>query len=316
MPWRVFALLVIGVVFVWCDLVRTAIISPRSWRRWGLIAALLFVTVFSTYVVVVTILDVSALTTRVRSLLSALSEVANMPVAGGSLPSVRIQPATDSLRITAPSGRALVSDEAEVEGFVADAGAEVWVVCHATDSRGYWVQKPADVRGDGTWRVEAYFGRPGDVDAGREYEIMAVADPVVGLAEGEVRHTWPIARWRSTIVTVFRESDLVVTMPSDGADVRPQDGIAGHVSPSRQDVWVIIHPVDARGFWVQPAATVVPHGAWRVEGYFGTSDSAEAGLLFQVMAVAGVEEPLHEGQVLGGWPGAKLRSRVVTVRRQ
>jgi hypothetical protein len=51
----------------------------------------------------------------------------------------------------------------------------------------------------------AYFGRSGDIDVGKAFEIVAVADPEQALEEGTVLADWPKAAQRSPAVRVTRE---------------------------------------------------------------------------------------------------------------
>ncbi len=112
------------------------------------------------------------------------------------------KPSTD-LEISVPvSG--VVNWRPVVEGRVTDPKAEVWVIVHPVGLSSYWIQPPVTVRRDGTWRVSVYIGRAGDIDTGKEFEIMAIADPKESLTEAQVFSEWPKAKWRSDIVTVVR----------------------------------------------------------------------------------------------------------------
>ncbi|MEW6571972.1 MAG: hypothetical protein AB1390_12540 [Nitrospirota bacterium] len=91
-----------------------------------------------------------------------------------------------------------------VEGRVTDPKAEVWVIVHPVGLSSYWIQPSVTVRRDGTWRVPVYIGRAGDIDIGKEFEIMAIAEPKERLTEGQVFSEWPKAKWRSDIITVVR----------------------------------------------------------------------------------------------------------------
>jgi len=109
------------------------------------------------------------------------------------------------LSITAPDDKAHVSDRPIVEGTVADPTVKVWVVVHPMEVSDYWVQPGIIVRKDGTWRVMLYIGRPGKIDVGKRFEIMAVANPTVNLSEGKILSGWPEARWRSQVLEVVRK---------------------------------------------------------------------------------------------------------------
>jgi hypothetical protein len=98
----------------------------------------------------------------------------------------------------------MVPERPQVEG-IAHAGAEVWVIVHPTLVSDYWIQPRLTVRGDGKWRVNAYIGRPGNVDVGKHFEIMAVANPKEPLKEGDVLRYWPEAAAKSQLIEVVRK---------------------------------------------------------------------------------------------------------------
>jgi hypothetical protein len=50
----------------------------------------------------------------------------------------------------------------------------------------------------------AYFGRSGDLDKGKRFEIVAIAEPHDTLVEGEYGSDWPRAKWTSKPITVIR----------------------------------------------------------------------------------------------------------------
>jgi hypothetical protein len=69
----------------------------------------------------------------------------------------------------------------------------------------YWVQQQITVRGDGTWRVIIHIGRPGTIDVGKYFEIMAVANPKIKLKEGNILKEWPAAQAKSQVIEVIRK---------------------------------------------------------------------------------------------------------------
>jgi hypothetical protein len=109
------------------------------------------------------------------------------------------------LRITAPSDDAEVSERPFVEGTVADPKAKVWVIIHPMEVSDYWVQPSVAVKENGTWKVVIYIGRPGRIDVGKKFEIMAVANPNVKLSEGDILSGWPEAEARSDVIEVTRK---------------------------------------------------------------------------------------------------------------
>ena len=89
--------------------------------------------------------------------------------------------------------------------FDVNCTAAVRVVAHPMETGSYWVQPNVSVKTDGTWKVIIYIGRPGDVDVGKQFEIMAVANPKISLKEGDVLDEWPDAEFKSQVVEVTRE---------------------------------------------------------------------------------------------------------------
>lgn len=120
------------------------------------------------------------------------------------IPEMNILP--DSLQITAPVNNSIVRKQrVDVIGRVSDLKSDVWVIVHPVGLSAYWVQPSVAVRKDGSWQVPVYVGRAGDIDVGKEFDIMAVADPEPKLNEGRILSEWPKAKWRSDIVTVVRK---------------------------------------------------------------------------------------------------------------
>lgn len=108
------------------------------------------------------------------------------------------------ITITGPPDGLEVDQRHFVEGTVSDPSREVWVVVHPLDTSSYWVQPRVTVHSSGVWRSMAYFGRSGDLDRGKRFEIVAIAEPHETLQEGEYGSTWPRARWTSKPITVIR----------------------------------------------------------------------------------------------------------------
>lgn len=111
---------------------------------------------------------------------------------------------TTELEIRAPKNKAQVQARTYVEGRISNARSKVWVIIHPMETSSYWVQQSITVHEDGTWKVAAYFGRSGEIDVGKQFEIMAVANPKVLLKEGKVLDGWPAAQWSSQAIEVTR----------------------------------------------------------------------------------------------------------------
>jgi hypothetical protein len=110
----------------------------------------------------------------------------------------------EMLRITAPSNSAQVPWRPAVEGTVADQSAKVWVIVHPMEISDYWVQPSVTIKEDGTWKITIYIGNPGTNDVGKQFEIMAIANPKTSLNEGDKLGGWPEAQWKSQVVEVTR----------------------------------------------------------------------------------------------------------------
>ena len=105
--------------------------------------------------------------------------------------------------ITEPTDRAQVPQRLLVSGTIADANSQVWVIVHPTEVSDYWVQPKVTMR-NGTWRVTIYIGRPGNIDVGKEFEIMAFANLKNSVKEGDKLDFWPEAQAKSKVITVTR----------------------------------------------------------------------------------------------------------------
>lgn len=112
---------------------------------------------------------------------------------------------TDWIQITEPRGGAVVEWRPFFRGTVASPQTEVWVIIHPVATGEYWVQPRPTVLGDGTWQSRGYVGRPGDIDRGNEFEVMAIANPAMPLEEGNVFEFWPDADHKSSVILVLRK---------------------------------------------------------------------------------------------------------------
>jgi hypothetical protein len=109
-----------------------------------------------------------------------------------------------SVEITAPLDKSSVPQRPMIEGRVSDVNVKVWVVVHPLEVTDYWVQPRPTVRSDGWWKAQIHVGRPGDVDAGKLFEIRAVANPERELEEGNVLSDWPKGGAISAVIEVTR----------------------------------------------------------------------------------------------------------------
>lgn len=110
-----------------------------------------------------------------------------------------------NLRIKSPLDKSKVPERPYVEGTVTNFNAKVWVIVHPMEGSDYWVQPSISVKEDGSWKVKIYIGRPGSDDVGKQFEIMAVANPKDNLKEGDVLSGWPDAQTKSQVIEVTRK---------------------------------------------------------------------------------------------------------------
>jgi len=108
-----------------------------------------------------------------------------------------------NITIESPSNGEKVDAELIASGSVHNAN-KVWVIVHPIETTDYWVQPAVTVK-DEFWDVQTFIGRPGTLDSGRHFEIMAIADPYEQLVEAQVFKEWPSARWRSQIISITRK---------------------------------------------------------------------------------------------------------------
>jgi hypothetical protein len=109
------------------------------------------------------------------------------------------------VRVTAPPHGAEVPERPFIEGTVSHPKAVVWVIVHPMAVSDYWVQPATHVSEDGRWKVQIYIGRPGSIDVGKRFQVMAIANPKQPLKEGNVLKDWPAADARSQALEVVRK---------------------------------------------------------------------------------------------------------------
>jgi hypothetical protein len=144
------------------------------------------------------------LTAMILAVISALAWQAFPVRESRAMPTVRRAQAP-KVSIARPQNGDTVPERPYVAGKVSNPKAAVWVIIHPMEVSDYWVQPQLTVNPDGTWRVSIYVGRPGNVDAGKRYEIMAIANPKRPLKEGDVMRYWPDAESKSEVVEVVRK---------------------------------------------------------------------------------------------------------------
>jgi len=105
-----------------------------------------------------------------------------------------------TIELTDPVDGAEVPERPIISGKVSDPKATVWVVVHPMEVSDRWVQPAVTVRRDGTWKVQVYIGRPGNLDVGKSFVVRAIANPKMDLREGMVIPNWPESAAQSDVV--------------------------------------------------------------------------------------------------------------------
>ena len=109
--------------------------------------------------------------------------------------------------------------------------------------------------------------------------------------------------------------EINISMPTNRSAVVERPFVSGTVTDPKAPVWVVVHPMEAGEYWVQPAVSVQRDGSWSVQIYIGQPGSADVGKRFEIRAVAKPKARLHGGSVRSGWPPAEAISDVVEVER-
>ena len=114
-------------------------------------------------------------------------------------------PAKEDIKITSPENGALIKYRQTIRGEVSDQTSQVWLVVHPLGTSSYWVQPKISIKRSGEWTVTGYFGRAGETDKGRAFELLAIVDPKEDLNDGQIFNTWPEARFVSNSIIVTRQ---------------------------------------------------------------------------------------------------------------
>jgi hypothetical protein len=109
------------------------------------------------------------------------------------------------VKIVRPTEGTTISSQSIVEGQSSNPNTTIWIIVHPLEVSDYWVQPRVSVRSNGQWAANVYVGRSGDLDAGKRFELLAVANPRTALKEGAVLADWPEAEARSEVVMVVHK---------------------------------------------------------------------------------------------------------------
>lgn len=109
---------------------------------------------------------------------------------------------------------------------------------------------------------------------------------------------------------------ITITSHKDQQSVQLEPIIRGKVFSNKAQVWVIVHPMETEGYWVQAKATVRSDAKWYTQIFIGREGTVDSGKHFEIMAVANPKKPISRGDVLDAWPQAAARSEIVELIRE
>jgi hypothetical protein len=114
-----------------------------------------------------------------------------------------------------------------------------------------------------------------------------------------------------------KDGFIKIINPKDGNAVPRMFIVKGVSLIPDIKIWVIIHPVSARGYWVQPSNIKFKEdGAWESQAYIGEKGLVNIGAQYEIIAVGNPVINLVEGDVLKAWPKAGYQSQIVKVTRK
>jgi len=112
------------------------------------------------------------------------------------------------------------------------------------------------------------------------------------------------------------EVSLRITEPQEGSAVERRVTVRGEGLNAHEAIWVVVHPTETFGYWVQPKPTIHDSGSWKVKIYIGRQGTIDVGKEFEIMAFSNPSDPLREGLQLPYWPEAGAQSQVIEVIRK
>ena len=108
--------------------------------------------------------------------------------------------------------------------------------------------------------------------------------------------------------------EIQILSPAEDAEVAHKELVKGEISGSDENIYVLIHPLEASLWWVQrPPSPPDSDGTWQTLCYFGTGTEGR-GEYFEVVAIV-TSNTYQEGKTLAELPDSIARSQIVTVRR-
>lgn len=125
----------------------------------------------------------------------------------------------------------------------------------------------------------------------------------------------PKPRTARTAARSVREG-LWITDPEDSASVPYRPYVLGTVSDTSVNaVFLIVHPMPTKEYWIQPPCMLRADGAWLGQPYIGL-ENTPAGVGFELRAIADPTEDVRPGSSLKNWPEARYSSNIIVVFRQ
>lgn len=112
-----------------------------------------------------------------------------------------------AIQILNPTDGAYVGNKPLVKVKSKKQNVKIWVIVHPKHLSEYWVQPEVSIERNGVWETQIYIGRAGSIDIGKQYNIIAVANPKKALKEGDVLDFWPESETYSQIVGVVRSRE-------------------------------------------------------------------------------------------------------------
>lgn len=108
---------------------------------------------------------------------------------------------------------------------------------------------------------------------------------------------------------------IQIISPKEGAYVPWRPFVEGTTSIPDATVWLIIHPIHASGYWVQPRINIKEGGDWSAQPYVGRPGNADVEKRYEIMAIGNPTSNIREEDVLESWPEAEYISQIVEVTR-
>ena len=118
----------------------------------------------------------------------------------------------------------------------------------------------------------------------------------------------------SSVNVEAQSPEIEIIQPTQQASVGHQELVLGKVSDPNSRVYVLVHPMATKMWWVQRIPSPPNRdGSWSTLCYFGTENQG-IGEYFEIVGIQ-TEQQLGEGQTLKKIPSRSVRSDIVIVKR-